>query len=120
MPVEFSSVVFLAVELFHLRNEVLQLREGGTERNGHTPPGCHSTSVGRETGTRSELLDHAPAFRTFRFTISKEKHKTQISYRYGNVVHYGENSSLATLPATADPLVLSLNDWLRSSLTLMS
>ena len=31
------------------------------------------TSVGKETGTLSELLAHAPAFNTLMFTMSREE-----------------------------------------------
>ena len=82
MPVELASRVLYPVELLHTWDEVLQLEgEGEGEREGGGQAvkwfvrlmSCADmmlTSVGSETGTRSELRDHAPAFSTLMFTMS--------------------------------------------------
>jgi len=63
------------------------------------------TSVGKETGILSELLDHAPAFRTLMFTISSRRTsqikwmtKTIIGEKYSEQSDLIENYSEATPP----------------------
>ena len=71
VPIQLPPVVLPLVKLLTVWNEIFQLRNSNDVMiTSHHPISATPTSVGKETGTLSELLDHAPALSTLILTIS--------------------------------------------------